>query len=547
MKRVAVFVASWLHAAAFAAGVVQISGSSTDVDVGGDSVSIVFTCLGAPTCTGTYTSVSKLPECNVPIAYTGVFSVTGVNLSGPGTFGGTIFFDGADLNAHSDGHGNCSPTYAPLTAPYNAGWDGHNGSITITAPDGTLTASFSANVSSAPPVFPMEVTGSITPATANIAATIQPRSQDAGQSVAIFVFAHAPKSRVNGAKRAPAQSLPALQLDDADPCVLAQVDANGNLNAVTASTMQSYATGVISSQGQAVNVLNNVSTPNVAGASMYVGYGANASAMLANGVYQGAVTVPGNATCRTALATASAPASTGPMTGLWWNANESGWGLHLTQRGSNVFAAWYTYDSAGKPKWYVATCAGASGASGTCNGTLYQVTGPNFFGGGFNPGQVVAANAGTLTLNFSNANAATMTFTVGSVTRANIAITRQPLGSGTTPPAVDFSDIWWNASESGWGAAMAQQFGTAFLAWYVYDNAGKPTWLVATCTMSGTACTGTLYRTTGPALGPTFNPAQVAATQAGTVIVTFTDANNATIDYIVDGVPGTKAVTRQLF
>ncbi|HMC71100.1 MAG TPA: hypothetical protein VKJ07_18230, partial [Mycobacteriales bacterium] len=95
--------------------------------------------------------------------------------------------------------------------------------------------------------------------------------------------------------------------------------------------------------------------------------------------------------------------------------------------------------------------------------------------------------------------------------------------------------------------AMAQQYGITFLAWYVYDANGRPTWLVATCTMSGSSCSGTLYRTMGPAFGPTFDAALVQAAAAGTVTVTFSDANNAILNYTVDGVTATKAVTRQLF
>jgi hypothetical protein len=290
-----------------------------------------------------------------------------------------------------------------------------------------------------------------------------------------------------------------------------------------------------------------VSTPNVSGASLYVGYGPNPGGMFTSGTYQGVVNIPGAAQCQTNLATAATPAMPGALTGLWWNANESGWGVHFTQRGANLFAAWYTYDSAGNPKWYVSTCSGITGQGGTCNGTLFEVTGPSFFGGTFNPALVNATGAGPLTVTFSNANAASMSYTVAGVTRT-IALTRQPLGGGTVTPAVDFSDIWWGgASESGWGMAMAQQSGITFLAWYVYDSSGKPTWLVATCTMSGTSCNGTLYRTTGPSFGPAFNPNAVQAAQAGTISVNFTDSNNATLSYTVDGVSATKPVTRQLF
>jgi len=55
-----------------------------------------------------------------------------------------------------------------------------------------------------------------------------------------------------------------------------------------------------------------------------------------------------------------------------------------------------------------------------------------------------------------------------------VAITRQPLASGSTA-GVNYTDLWWGgASESGWGIAITQQATTMFLAWYVYDAAAKP-------------------------------------------------------------------------
>jgi len=95
--------------------------------------------------------------------------------------------------------------------------------------------------------------------------------------------------------------------------------------------------------------------------------------------------------------------------------------------------------------------------------------------------------------------------------------------------------------------AITQQFSTMFLAWYVYDGAGKPIWYVATCTFSGTTCSGDLLRTTGPAFGPTFNSNQVQVFTAGTVGVNFTDGNNATLSYTVNGASASKVITRQVF
>jgi len=129
-----------------------------------------------------------------------------------------------------------------------------------------------------------------------------------------------------------------------------------------------------------------------------------------------------------------------------------------------------------------------------------------------------------------------------------VSMVRQPVGVGTTTPAVDYSDLWWNPNESGWGMAMAQQNANIFLAWYVYDATGKPVWYVASnCTVSGSSCSGALYSTKGPPFGPTFPPNQITVATAGSVIVSFIDANNAVLSYTVGNVTATKIITRQLF
>ena len=41
---------------------------------------------------------------------------------------------------------------------------------------------------------------------------------------------------------------------------------------------------------------------------------------------------------------------------LWWNPNESGWGLNVVQHASrNIFAVWFTYDANASPRWFVIT------------------------------------------------------------------------------------------------------------------------------------------------------------------------------------------------
>jgi len=244
------------------------------------------------------------------------------------------------------------------------------------------------------------------------------------------------------------------------------------------------------------------------------------------------------------------PASTGANTpgalsGQWWNHNESGWGVDFTQRGNTIFAAWYTYDSSGNPKWYVTTC---TNIASSCSGDVLQVNASHgFFVQGV--AAIASANVGTVTFVFNGNDAGTMTYSVGGVSRS-VAIERQILQASGTTPAVSYTDLWWGgASQSGWGLAITHQFSTMFLAWYVYNDSGQPMWYVATITnATASGGTGQLFRTTGPAFSTSFNPNAVLAIPTGTITVNFTDANNGTISYTVTGEgSGSKTITRQIF
>jgi cyclophilin family peptidyl-prolyl cis-trans isomerase len=108
-------------------------------------------------------------------------------------------------------------------------------------------------------------------------------------------------------------------------------------------------------------------------------------------------------------------------TDLWWNKDESGWGVSLTQQFGIVFAAWYTYDAAGNPVWYVATNCPVSGAG--CTGTLYRVTGGTPLTAAWKPITPPAA-VGEVTFAFTDIANGTMTYTINGVA-ASRAITRQ--------------------------------------------------------------------------------------------------------------------------
>ena len=248
------------------------------------------------------------------------------------------------------------------------------------------------------------------------------------------------------------------------------------------------------------------------------------------------------------------------LSGLWWNPAESGWGIHLTHRRNTIFAAWFTYDPFGFPRWMVASNCSMSPpltcptcvAGAFCSGELFEASGPRFFSDPFDPRSVHLQRTGLLQLEFHDANRATMTYQLGSRVRT-LPLSRQVWRTGPFAPATNYTDLWWNPSESGWGLGITQQFDVMFLTWFVYEDTGRPIWYVASdCRVkpSGNGCSGKLYQTRGPA-GPvasdTFDPSRVTVSEVGEMDVTFTDSNHGVITYTVNRITGSKAITRQLF
>jgi len=116
----------------------------------------------------------------------------------------------------------------------------------------------------------------------------------------------------------------------------------------------------------------------------------------------------------------------------------------------------------------------------------------------------------------------------------------------------DFSDLWWNPNESGWGANISHQGEVIFMTMFVYGPDGSTRWYVASGMTSpggnGTLTfTGALYQTTGPFFGGAFNPANVSVRQVGTATLIFTSIASGTLSYSADGVFVSKAIQRQTF
>jgi hypothetical protein len=115
--------------------------------------------------------------------------------------------------------------------------------------------------------------------------------------------------------------------------------------------------------------------------------------------------------------------------GLWWNPQESGWGLSIHQSARDtLFATLFVYDAQNRAQWFTIQPGGWT-SSTRWEGPLYRTTGP-YFAGPFDPGQVLVQAAGQGVLEFDTApgeaTTARFTYTVDGVTTVK-TITRMGL------------------------------------------------------------------------------------------------------------------------
>ena len=493
-----------------------------------------------------------------------------VTLSGSGN--GAVTSDTGGINCGS----TCSASFTggtsvTLTATpadnntYFFGWSGDcsgAGSCVV-----TMSAAKNVTATFKPVPFVATTIKDITPTSATITTTVSFNAADVGKTGAVYVTAWTPASGLSalGILSAPMSQAMSVTVTHDNPylggkintrqeslaSVLAAADPNAFvLVQLTSSGWQlvengqliPYASGVLGDSMSALSILNNADPANLLGAQFCVGYGTSAAEMVASGRMIPVADIPG----ATATTNGSCNVAANPYKGLWWNPAESGWGMSVTQHDTINFVALYTYDQNAQPVWYVmSNCPIVS--AGSCTGDIYQVTGGTPPGVAWNGTGKAVSVAGSGTLTFSDTNHGQFDFTLNGATGSK-TIERQLFSSGTAAQALDYTDLWWNASENGWGVALTQDMGMIFDAWYTYDAAGQPVWYVASsCPLSGSGCTGDVYKVTGGTVPTSPWAPNLAVTSVGSVSFAFSDSGTGTMSYTIDGVAGTRAITRQAF
>lgn len=252
---------------------------------------------------------------------------------------------------------------------------------------------------------------------------------------------------------------------------------------------------------------------------------------------------------------ASFSTATTNFSDIWWNQTESGWGLALNHQDNIIAGALYTFAADGQPMYLILNGATPQ-PDGSYLGNLNRSTGPAFNALPWLTSQVVNTVVGTMRLRFLGSQNLDISYTVNG-TPVTKSLTRLRYG---TPPVCNFSgfdrsrafnfqDIWWNPNESGWGLNIIHQDDVISVGLYTYDASGRDAWYLMA---PGTRQTGTstyagpLKRVTGPV----FNAIPWTATQettVGNLSINFTNGNQGTLTYTINGQQVVKTIQRLVF
>jgi hypothetical protein len=188
------------------------------------------------------------------------------------------------------------------------------------------------------------------------------------------------------------------------------------------------------------------------------------------------------------------------------------------------------YEASGRPTWFT--------ASGSISGTTFSAPMATYSGGQTLQGRYKApfstGSPGTITLNFSSGGRAAMTWPGGTVSLQRFDIV--PGGTGLPKAAfVPESGWWWNSAEGGRGFALEVQGDNFFIAGFMYDTNGLPSWYVSTGKMSDVQTyRGNWVQYSGGQTMFSSYRSPTSSVVAEPLTINFSDSKNATL-YLPSG------------
>ncbi len=161
-----------------------------------------------------------------------------------------------------------------------------------------------------------------------------------------------------------------------------------------------------------------------------------------------------------------------PYAGWWFDPEAPGSGVSLDVKDQLLYLAWYVYDDAGAPVWYVSLAAWNQ-ASGRFEGELLTSTGAP---PGTEGGHYLATAAGSVAVSFSAYDGLVFSYQLGTAEGAlRLARLMPHLAPGSADPR-NLTGWWWDKTHPGSGFFLEAYGETVYLVWYHYDQAGSPRW-----------------------------------------------------------------------
>lgn len=238
--------------------------------------------------------------------------------------------------------------------------------------------------------------------------------------------------------------------------------------------------------------------------------------------------------------------------GVWWQPDESGWGLFAVDQGDVLAVAWFTYGEDGRPSWFLLPASEQD--DGRYRAPVLRFTGTPLAEIG--PGAVAEdSRVGEAELRFAEDERLAFSYRIGTAERS---VQMDPFPFAGTAPrcvsdgavqAVDsehVSDVWWNPQESGWGLFLNQRGNQLFAAWYSYAEDGSPLFLIATAEGDGEVFRGPVFRQQNgtPYTEIAGQPASPGADTLGEVEFRFTNGRSGRFRYTLGDLQQEKAIER---
>lgn len=245
----------------------------------------------------------------------------------------------------------------------------------------------------------------------------------------------------------------------------------------------------------------------------------------------------------------------GTLTGSWYDPARSGEGLVLEfgniQGAPGIFISWYAHVD-GEQLWLTSNFDNYTPGDDQLTSDLIVTEGASF-GEDFDAGDVTRSTWGSVQLTRTECGKLALNYQRNqpplSGSQELVPLLADALGlptcvSSKSSAAKQFVGLdpnlagtWWNPARSGEGFVIDIETRgdrpTIFISWFTYRN-GQQMWLVGSADLTPGETTVNdipLTLANGTGFGPDFDPGEVVRTPWGTLTLSYTDCNNATVSY----------------